>query len=70
MLLAAGEAVYDINPRWTAESRRRSRHPGKSDRFDALAVARYLREEAMRLPALAAEDETAVLDLLASGRRP
>ena len=39
MLLAAGEPVYDINPRWTADSRRRSRHPGKSDRFDALAVA-------------------------------
>jgi transposase len=68
MLLAAGEAVYDINPRWTAASRRRSRHPGKSDRFDALAVARYLREEAGSLPRLAAEDATTVLDVLVAER--
>jgi transposase len=68
MLLADGETVYDINPRWTADSRRRSRHPGKSDRFDALAVARYLREDVATLPALSVEDETAVLDLLTSER--
>jgi transposase len=67
-VLAAGEPVYDINPRWTAASRRRSRHPGKSDRFDALAVARYLREEAATLSPLAPEDDTTVLDLLVSER--
>jgi transposase len=67
-VLAAGEPAYDINPRWTAASRRRSRHPGKNDRFDALAVARYLREEAATLPRLAPEDETAVLDLLVGER--
>jgi transposase len=67
-LLAVGEAVHDINPRWTAASRRRSRHPGKSDRLDALAVARYLREEGASLPPLAPEDETTVLDLLVGER--
>jgi transposase len=68
MLLAAGEHVFDINPRWTADSRRRSRHPGKSDRFDALAVARYLREEAATLPRLMVEDATTVLDVLVAER--
>lgn len=67
-LLAAGEAVYEINPRWTAASRRHSRHPGKSDPGDALAVARYLREEAASLPRLAVEDATSVLALLVSER--
>jgi transposase len=67
-VLAAGKPDYDINPRWTAESRRRSRHPGKNDRFDALAVARYLREEAAGLAPLAPEDDTTVLDLLVSER--
>jgi transposase len=67
-LLAAGEVAYDINPRWTAASRRHSRKAGKSDRLDALAVARYLREEAAALPPLAPDDETTVLDLLAKER--
>lgn len=67
-LLAAGEQVYDINPRWTALARRSSRTRGKSDRLDAAAVARYLWQEAAELIPLAPEDETAVLDLLVRER--
>jgi transposase len=65
-----GETVYDINPRWTAAERQRARKPGKSDRLDARAVARVVWREAPTLPPLQAEaqDETAVLDLLATER--
>jgi len=67
-LVAAGETVYDINPRWTAGERRQARRPGKSDRLDARAVALVVRREAATLPPLQAEDETAVLDLLTTER--
>src|SRR5436853_6781406 len=67
-LTAAGETVYDINPRWTAQGRRQARRPGKSDRLDARAVALVVWREAATLPALTAEDETAVLDLLVTER--
>jgi transposase len=67
-LLTTGETVYDINPRWTALTRRSSRKAGKSDRLDAYAVALYLWREAASLPPLAPEDETVVLDLLAQER--
>jgi len=49
VLLAAGERVYDINPRWTALARRSSRIRGKSDRLDAAAVARYLWQDGANL---------------------
>lgn len=67
-LLAAGEVVYDINPRWTAQQRRHARRPGKNDRLDALAVAQIVWREGTTLPPLQAEDETAVLDLLVEER--
>jgi transposase len=67
-LVAAGEQVYDINPRWTALARRSSRTRGKSDRLDAAAVARYLWQEGTELVPLAPEDGTAVLDLLVRER--
>src|SRR5205085_1168749 len=69
-LTAAGETVYDINPRWTAQGRRQARRPGKSDRLDARAVALVVWREAASLPPLQPEeqDETAVLDLLVSER--
>jgi len=34
-LVAAGATVYEVNPRWTAEGRRRARRTGKNDRLDA-----------------------------------
>lgn len=69
-LTAAGETVYDINPRWTAPGRRQARRPGKSERLDARAVALVVWREAASLPALPreAQDETAVLALLVRAR--
>ena len=67
-LIAHGETVYEVNPRWTAERRRRARKPGKSDRLDAHAVATLVRDEAATLPNVIADDETAVLDLLVTER--
>ncbi len=43
-LVAQGETVYEVNPRWTAERRRRARTPGTSDRLDAQAVAKLVRD--------------------------
>jgi transposase len=67
-LVAQRETVYEVNARWTAERRRRARKPGKSDRLDALAVAKLVREAAATLPQVVADDETAVLDLLVTER--
>jgi transposase len=67
-LVAHGETVYEVNPRWTAERRRRARKPGKSDRLDAHAVARLVRDEGATLPRVAAEDASAVLDGLVTER--
>jgi transposase len=67
-LVAQGETVVEVNARWTAERRRSARKPGKSDRLDAHAVAKLVRDEATPLPRVAAEDETAVLNLLVTER--
>jgi transposase len=67
-LVGAGEEVYEIKPRWTAEVRKRLRKRGKSDRLDARAVAELVWREGSDLPAVVEEDETAVLDLLVSER--
>jgi transposase len=67
-LVAAGETVYEINARWTAQGRRPARRPGKTDRLDARAVATAVLREAPHLPAVAVDDATAVLDLLSNGR--
>jgi transposase len=67
-LVTAGEIVYEVNARWTAEGRRRARRPGKTDRLDARAVALFVRQEAPQLPRVAADDVTAILDLLTSQR--
>jgi transposase len=66
--VAAGEVVYEVNPRWTAQGRRRARRPGKSDALDARAVALLVWREAAALPQVGPEDETAVLDLLVTER--
>jgi transposase len=62
------ESVYEVNSRWTAQGRRTARKPDKTDRLDARAVALFLRREALELSQVAAEDETAILDLLATER--
>jgi transposase len=68
VLVAQGESVCEVNPRWTAGGRNRARTPGKSDRLDAQAVAKLGRDEGTTLPRVAPEDETAVLDLLVTER--
>src|SRR5919202_3513090 len=67
-LVASGEVVYEVNPRWTALGRRSARKAGKSDPLDAHAVAVLVWREGATLPRVAAEDETAVLDLLVTER--
>ena len=67
-LVAAGELVFDINPRWTAVRRRSARRPGKTDKLDASAVAHLVRQEAKTLPRVLPEDQTALLDLLTTER--
>lgn len=67
-LVAAGEVVHEVNPRWTADGRRSARKPDKTDRQDARAVALFVQREASNLPPISAEDETALLDLLATER--
>ena len=67
-LVARGEQVFEVNPRWTAQRRRRARKAGKSDRLDAHAVAQLVREEGSSLPRVPSDDETAVLELLTTER--
>lgn len=59
-----GVEVYEINARWTAIGRRGARRPDKTVRLDTRAVALFLYREARDLHRIAAEDETAVLNLL------
>jgi len=67
-LVVSGETVSEVNARWTAQGRRTARRPGKSDALDARAVALLVWREAATLPQVAADDETAVLDLLTTER--
>jgi transposase len=67
-LVSSGDVVFEVNPRWTAERRRRSRKPDKNDRLDAFAVAKLVRDEETPLPQLTAEDASSVLDLLVTER--
>lgn len=67
-LVTSGEPVVEVNPRLTAGTRRGGRQRGKSDRLDALAVARVVAQEGDALPAVHADDATAVLAELAADR--
>jgi transposase len=68
-LVAAGETVYDINPRWTAQERRRARNRSKSDVRDAHAIALYVWQQGSSLPVVSGEDATAVLAILVGQRQ-
>src|SRR5687767_11145445 len=57
-LLTSDELVYEVNPRWTAMVRVRSRRSDKSDRLDARPVALFVRQEAPDLPRVQPEDDT------------
>ena len=67
-LVEAGETVFEVNTRWTALGRRHARKPDKSDHLDALAIALFVHREGDALHAVAADDVTAVLNLLSTER--
>jgi len=67
-LVAAGEPVWEVNPRQTAALRRGGRQRGTSDRLDAQAVARVVRQEGETLPRVQPSDVTAVLAVLVAER--
>jgi transposase len=67
-LVVAGEPVVEVNPRLTAGMRRGSRVRGKSDRLDALAVARVVVQEGEALPTVVPDDASAVLAELVADR--
>jgi transposase len=67
-LVNQGEVVFEINPRWTAERRGRSRRIDKSDHADARAITRLLREEGNRLPRVNPDDATTPLAILTRER--
>jgi transposase len=59
VLAERGERAHEVSPKWTAQRRRTRRKPGKSDRLDAHAVARLLREQAAALPLVPPEEPAA-----------
>jgi len=68
-LLGAGERVVRVSPRLTGSSRREERPVGKSDRIDALAVARVVvREGPDRFPAAFLDERAMEIRLLADHR--
>lgn len=67
-VLAQGDPVVEVNPRWTAGMRRTQRRPDKTDRLDALAVARFVGQEGVHLPQVPVEDATSVLAVLGAER--
>lgn len=67
-LVAEHERVYEVNPRLTADIRKRSRSLGKSDRRDARAIAQAVRQEGAQLPRVEPVDATAVVALLTAER--
>jgi transposase len=68
-LIAAGERVIRVPPRLMGQSRRGEREPGKSDRIDALAVARaVLRDGVERFPVAFLDERAMEIRLLADHR--
>ena len=68
-LIAAGERVIRVPPHLMGVSRRGERQPGKSDRIDALAVARaVLREGVERFPVAFLDEQAMQIRLIADHR--
>ena len=68
LLVRTHASVVEVNPRLTAGMRRGGRARGKSDRLDALAVARVVQREGNALPAVQPDDARAVLAVLVADR--
>lgn len=67
-LVAHDEVVYEINPRLTAQFRRRSSRMDKNDRLDAKAVASAVLREGEHLSPVTADDWTVAFDVLSRQR--
>jgi len=67
-LIEADETVFEVNTRWTALGRRHARKQDKSDRLDAHAIALFVHREGETLHEIAADDVTAILNLLSTER--
>jgi transposase len=68
-LIAAGERVIRVPPHLMGTSRRGEREPGKSDRIDALAVARaVLREGIERFPVAFLDERAMQIRVIADHR--
>lgn len=68
LLVGQGEVVCEVNPRWTAAARSRSRRRDKTDHEDACAIARLLLQEGATLPRVNPEDATTPLAILTRER--
>lgn len=63
-LVSKGEKVLSVPPHLTGRYRRRSTSRGKTDKHDALAVARATLQEENKLQPVLAETETEILNIL------
>lgn len=67
-LITQGEHVFEVNSRLTARERRLALKRGKSDRLDAIAIARAILREGEQLPRIVENDDAAVLSHLSEER--
>jgi transposase len=63
-LVSKGEKVLSVPPHLTGQYRRRSTARGKTDKNDALAVARATLQEENKLQPVLAEDDSEILNIL------
>jgi len=68
VLVQEGATVFEVNPRLTATMRRGSRQRTKTDRTDALAVARVVAQDQATLPVVQVADASAALAVLVAAR--
>lgn len=68
LLVREGAAVREINPRLTARRRQQGRDRGKTDRVDALAIARLVGQDQQELPVVHPDDASAVVAVQVAAR--
>ena len=67
-MVRQGATVREVNPRLTAHQRRQGRERSKTDRVDALAIARLVQQEHAHLPAVQRDDASAMLAVQVAAR--
>jgi transposase len=63
-LVSKGETVFDVPPHFTGQYRKRSTSRDKTDKHDALAVARATLQEQNRLQPVLLENDSEILNIL------